>query len=380
MRPNSSALPPDDELQLEKVASQVIEQPGTQQPESVAKDAPPDGGLHAWLSVLGTGLVLFNAWGLVQAFGAYQSYYTTNTLQDYNASQISWIGTIQAFLLVFVGVLTGPIFDQGHLRTLMFIGCTMMVFGVMMLSLSTKYYQILLAQAICVGLGSGMIFTPALAQVTISFSKRRPVALALTTAGVGLGGIIYPIVFDQLEPRIGFAWATRVIGFISLGTLLTATTILAWKKPPRRPPRSLFDITALKEGSFIFYTLAIFVMFTAYWVPWFYIPLYGKFGVGAGSFSFYLLSITNACSIVGRLSASVFQRWFNSLRLLVGASILAGILVWAWISIHEFGSFVVFCVFWVSNQVPIPLVNELTSDRVSSLARWPYYQHLLLQN
>ena len=258
----------------------------------------------------------------------------------------------------------------------------MVVFGVMMLSLATKYYQILLAQAICIGLGSGMIFTPALAQVTVSFSKRRPIALSLTTAGVGLGGIIYPIVFDQLEPRIGFGWATRVIGFISLGTLTTATTILGWKKAPKKPPRSLFDGSALKEGPFILYTVSIFVMFTAYWVPWFYIPLYGKFGAGAGAFSFYLLSITNACSIVGRLLASVLQRWFNSLHVLIVATALGGIMVWSWISIHTFSSFVTFCVFWVRIEKPLPgsAIYRLIASRDSSPVPWPCCQHRQSQN
>ena len=156
-----------------------------------------DGGLHSWLAVFGGCLVLFNCWGLVQAFGAFQSFYTLTLLRTYDASTIAWIGTIQAFLLPFVGVITGPIFDQGYLRTLLLSGSLLMVFGLMMLSLSTQYYQIVLSQSICVGLGSGMIFTPAMAQVTVLFNRRRSLALALTTMGVGFGGIVYPIVFRQ---------------------------------------------------------------------------------------------------------------------------------------------------------------------------------------
>ena len=223
----------------------------------------------------------------------------------------------------------------------------MIVFAVMMLSLATKYYQILLAQGICLGLGSGMLFTPSLAQVTVSFNKHRPIALGCAMIGSGLGGIIYPIVFDQLEPRIGFAWATRVIGFIVLATLTPAIAILAWKKTPKNPPRSLFDWSALREPAFVIYSIAVFLIFTAYWVPWFYIPLYGRFGINAtASFSFYLLSITNACSIVSRLSTPLLQRRFSAIQVLFIMCVLGGILVWSWISITSFGGFVTFCVFW----------------------------------
>jgi hypothetical protein len=35
-----------------------------------------------------------------------------------------------------------------------------------------------------------------------------------------IGGVIYPAIFHELQPRIGFGWATRVIAFIMLATLM----------------------------------------------------------------------------------------------------------------------------------------------------------------
>lgn len=42
----------------------------------------------------------------------------------------------------------------------------MHVFGLMMLSLSSKYYQIILSQSICSGLGLSLFFTPSLSAVS----------------------------------------------------------------------------------------------------------------------------------------------------------------------------------------------------------------------
>ena len=60
----------------------------------------------------------------------------------------------------------------------------------MMLSLSAKYYQIILSQGICLGIGSGILYVPSLALVAASFTTKRPLAVTLVTAGSSIGMII----------------------------------------------------------------------------------------------------------------------------------------------------------------------------------------------
>ena len=45
-------------------------------PPAPAPPAFPEGGLKAWLTVLGGSMVLFCTFGAVQSFGVYQDYYT----------------------------------------------------------------------------------------------------------------------------------------------------------------------------------------------------------------------------------------------------------------------------------------------------------------
>lgn len=45
-----------------------------------------------------------------------------------------------------VGVFTGPLVDTGHLRPLMISGNFLIVFGMMMTSLATEYYQVSIAK------------------------------------------------------------------------------------------------------------------------------------------------------------------------------------------------------------------------------------------
>ena len=120
--------------------------------------------------------------GLLKSFGAYQAYYTTAFLSHKSSSAISWIGTIQAFLLDVVGIAIGPIFDRGQLYPLVYSGSFLIVFGMLMLSLCSAYWQVILAQGVCAGIGMGFNFVPSIAVVTASFEKKRAIAVGIAAS------------------------------------------------------------------------------------------------------------------------------------------------------------------------------------------------------
>lgn len=89
----------------------------------------------------------------------------------------------------------------------MAVGAFLHVFGLMMASLSTEYYQIILSQGICSPLGICCIFTPAIACITTWFRQRRGLALGIVAGGSSLGGVFLPIMLNRLIAQIGFPWA-----------------------------------------------------------------------------------------------------------------------------------------------------------------------------
>jgi hypothetical protein len=54
----------------------------------------------------------------------------------------------------------GAIYDKFGQRWLVFLGSILHVLGLMMASIGTEYYHILLAQGFCSALGVSMIFQP----------------------------------------------------------------------------------------------------------------------------------------------------------------------------------------------------------------------------
>lgn len=101
---------------------------------------------------------------------------------QHSASNISWIGFIQAFPLTGLGVLTGPLYDYDYLRALVTVGSTLKVLGMILTSLCTKYWKILCSQGLLLGLGSGCLFVPSVAVLPTYFDNRERVALGLGAA------------------------------------------------------------------------------------------------------------------------------------------------------------------------------------------------------
>lgn len=108
-------------------------------------------------------------------------------LTSVSASDISWIGSIQSFLLFVGGLAAGPLFDHGYLRSLIYVGSFLVVFGMMMTSTSYLYWHVVLAQGIVVGFGCACFFIPSVAIVRLYFGKRRALAMGVAASGSSIG-------------------------------------------------------------------------------------------------------------------------------------------------------------------------------------------------
>lgn len=244
---------------------------GTEKPGSVREYHPADIGVLPWIQVIGGHLLFFNCWGVVLSYGAYQSYYTSaNRFPAHNQSDISWIGSIQAFLLLFGGALCGRAYDAGYSRTLIISGGLLMVIGQMTASVAVRYWQAVLSQGVCVGLGCGCLLVPSLAAGSTWFIKRRGLALACITTGAAFGGAVFPIAVQRLITQIGFPWAIRVSGFITLATVAVSLVLLQPRLPPRKRG-AFFEFRALREPELAVYAMGMFCTMSGFYVFYNYV-------------------------------------------------------------------------------------------------------------
>ncbi|KAK5718550.1 hypothetical protein LTR15_008281 [Elasticomyces elasticus] len=306
----------------------------------------PNGGTTAWLQVLGSFFIYWNAWGIVNTFGTYQTFYETDLLSASSPSDISWIGSVQAFLLMVVSALGGPLYDAGYVHHLLIGGSVLAVLGQMMLSLCTTYWQVFLAQGICIGIGTGAMFVPGVAILSTYFSTKIATATGLAAAGSSLGGTIYPIVFHQLQPKIGFAWATRVLGFIMLATLIVSNCVLKVRVLPEGRRRFL-DLTAFKELPYVLFVAGNTMAFLGLYNPFFYVQSYViESGIAGPGLAFYMLSIINASSTFGRIIPGYTADRIGPLNMIVPCTFFAGVLCICLAAAHSIGPVIAILVLY----------------------------------
>lgn len=233
----------------------------------------PDGGWTAWSQVLAGHLINAMTWGYAASFGVYQLHYV-QTLK-LPSSQVSWIGSVQIFLCFGTCVVSGRLSDAGYARETVLVGCMLAVFGTFMTSLCHTYWQILLAQGVCVGLGLGIAFMPAISVCSSYFKKNRPLALSISAIGTSVGSVVFPATVQYLTPQIGFPWAVRCSAFIALLFSITALLLLKPRIAPRKSG-PIVEWSAFRELPYVLFALGSFLNFYAMYFAFFYVSALPK--------------------------------------------------------------------------------------------------------
>ena len=129
----------------------------------------------------------------------------------------------------------------------------------MMNGQGTEYVHIFFSHGVCVGVGTGLIYLPCITCCSEYHHQKPGVALGLATLGSSLGSLIFPIMFNKLQPNIGYAWTIRIIGFLVMGLLLLALLLL---RPRSRAieSRRLFALHVFKDP--------VYVSWATFWGTW----------------------------------------------------------------------------------------------------------------
>lgn len=336
-------------------------------PSKPGPPPPANGGVLAWLQVAAGFAIFFNTWGMISAFAVFQTYYESGHLFHASSSDISWIGSIQCFLLQAMGLVAGPIYDRGYLRQLLVAGSLLIVLGLMMLSLCTQYWQALLAQAFCMGIGAGLLFVPTVSLIPTWFSTHVGLAIGIASSGSSLGGVIYPVVLSRLIPSIGFPWAVRSVGFIVLATFAVPLTVMRIRvRPPK--PRAVVDWTAFRDAPFMVFSVAVAIAFIGQAVLLFYISFYpADRGFTDNTLAFYVAAILNAGSVLGRILPNALSDRIGVFNTIAPLTVLLGLTVLCLLAVHNAAGMVVEAVvtgFFSGTVIALPPVcfRQLTEN------------------
>ncbi|KAL4982250.1 major facilitator superfamily domain-containing protein [Aspergillus falconensis] len=301
----------------------------------------PEGGPRAWSVALGNAGVMFCTLGYINSWGVYQAYYEANQLRSETPSAISWIGSLQSFSIFSASLVGGPLFDRYGAKVI-YPPAVVFVFTIFMTSLCKEYYQFMLAQGVLGGMTQGLAMTPAMAATPQYFFKKRGVAMGLGVAGASIGGIIHPIVLNQLLTKtdIGFGWSVRIEAFLTSAILLASCPAIRARLPPRK---SKFLLPrAFKEPGYTSLIIGSVFAFMGMFTPLFYLPSYGISQGMSPTLAFYLSAILNAASFPGRIVPAILSDRFGKLNAFAAAGIATGILTLCWQRVEGNAGIIVF--------------------------------------
>ncbi|KAF4634148.1 hypothetical protein G7Y89_g3964 [Cudoniella acicularis] len=312
----------------------------------------------AWLQVLMAHLLLANTWGYINSFSIFEDYYIL--LFQRSPSEISWVGSLQIFLTFFLGTFSGMALDAGLYRYILFIGPFLQVLGILITSFSNQYWQLIIMQGIVQGVGDGLLFCPTIAILSTYFNKKRSMAIALAGCGAATGGIIFPVIAQQLLPRIGFSWTLRVMGLVVAINGITAN-IYSRTRIIHKTSGPLFDWRAFKSARYTMFSLAIFLIST-----------FAREVIHVSTLtSRTILIIMNAVGIPGRIIPAIladgyFGPAIGSAKTLVPVVLCTTIILYCWIAVKTMAALVPFVVFYgvsagIQSLFPAAL-SSLTED------------------
>jgi MFS family permease len=260
---------------------------------------------------------------------------------------------------------------------MIYIGSVGIVLALMLTSLCTKFYQLILAQGVLLGVSMALVFCPSTVYASQWFKKKTGTAMGIILFGAAVAGTVLPIAIEKMlsNPNLKFEWTMRIVGFIIL-TLLSVICVFV-RPPPnmdakpmnegdpknlasQQTPKALaeeyeqvdapvsyereVDFSVLRKPAVQLTCLALFVVYFGMLSPLFYISSYSLCKGFSSSLSFYIVSIVNAFSFVGRIAMGMVSDRCGPFNTLIFTLAAAGILVLCWTTVNSVAGLVIFAI------------------------------------
>ncbi|KAF1976428.1 MFS general substrate transporter [Bimuria novae-zelandiae CBS 107.79] len=291
-----------------------------------------EGGLRAWFTVVGSSLVYFATFGIINSFGFFQDYYEHAYLQGVPATTISFVGTLQITLMNVFAAPAGALFDCYGLDALyVFSGiCSSGALLGLSFTQSGSLWQIFLVQGVLIGIANAFGSQPALVVVGQHFVRRRALVMGLVAAAGSVGGVCFPIIFSKLAAlhSVGYAWSLRIVAGIIALCYATATLISFTNMPKQRlcSAKTLFDIQGFADRRYSVLAIGAFIAMLGQFVPYYYISTYMQATNPTSPAKDYLLPLMNASSFIGRILGSLAADAAGPANTVSPMTILSGLL------------------------------------------------------
>lgn len=171
---------------------------------------PTDEGLQAWVSLAGSFASNLLIWGFALSFGVMQEYYISHEPFASKSGGIAAVGTTCTGVMY----LTMPVFLSAFQRWprarqySMYASLPMVTLSLVGASFANTVPQLIACQGIIYALAGNALVMPTINLLNEWFVRKKGLAIGISIAGDGFGGIIMPLVLQALLGRLGFRWVS----------------------------------------------------------------------------------------------------------------------------------------------------------------------------
>ncbi|XP_026186650.1 monocarboxylate transporter 13 [Mastacembelus armatus] len=282
----------------------------------------PDGG-WGWVLVGALFVSASLVFGLMRSLGIFFVEFVEYF--EESAQAISWISSLGLAAQQFFSPLGTALCNAFGARVVVMTGGCLAGFGLILASQATCLVHLYFTMGVISGLGWGLIFTPMVATVMASFTRRRTLALGLAFSGIGLSSFAFNPLFQLLVEMYAWRGALLVLGALSLN-IVPCGALIRPQRRPKAPEKldsenrlscaavmqqvsSYLELPLLFERPFVTYTLAIALLNIAYFVPYFHLVAHSRQAGFSEYQAAFVMSAAGATDILGR----VVSGWFSDL-------------------------------------------------------------------
>jgi hypothetical protein len=235
-------------------------------------------------------------------------------------------------------------------------GAVLLVLSVFLMSITSGYVQYMYLHGILGGIGSGMLFSPAISVLAHYFSRKLPLVIGVVFAGGSAGAAVLSIMLDRLLnfSEVSFGWSMRILGFIMMTILIFACVLVKEGRPPcGASSRSLIPYARNRRPSggklydqYWFTVLALTFLFVGLRLPFAtFITFAADFGIST-EMSYFLTLYIAAGSYFGQLTTGALANKLGVYTILAGEALACSILHFCWLKVKpDFGLYVFVVVF-----------------------------------
>ncbi|KAF2103813.1 MFS general substrate transporter [Rhizodiscina lignyota] len=320
-------------------------------------DASPDGG-YGWVVVASCFTLNGFTWGVTASFGVYLSeYLSLGVFPEARPLDYGFVGGFNFAFAMFVAPLATYLTRKFGKRSVLLCGSILQCSGYVAASFATKNWHLYFSQGLLVGCGIGFIIIPSMAILSQWFSRRRSVANGISSAGSGVGGVMFTWGTASMIRSMGLAWALRTTGLVTLAANITATLFIRDRNHHIRPTQLAFDVTLLRRYEVILLLLWAFITMFGYITLLFSLSDFATSIHLSRSQATDIVGFLNLGTAVGRPIIGILSDRFSRTNTAAVLTLVCGLICFAlWLPDTSFGLTVYFAltcgailgVFWMT--------------------------------